>query len=111
VTFVLSGSGAPSDAAAVIRSVVVTRSRRCYQRGLSEDARQRGKLAVEMKVDAGGLVAAATVTSNRGLSASVAGCVVGAARQAKFETTTAGFSVTVALEMSIQPAAPSDADP
>jgi hypothetical protein len=80
-------SGAVSNAEAVIRRQIHPGARRCYQAGLGADPEQSGKLMVLIRVGPGGEVQSANVQSNTGLSPQVAGCVVGVARNAKFDAT------------------------
>jgi TonB family protein len=61
------------------------RARACYNRGLRDDATQRGRIVVRVHVAAGGEVDEAEVASNTGLSEAVARCVAVAARAAGFD--------------------------
>ena len=66
-----------SNAEAVIRSQIHPGAKRCYQRGLESDPTQAGKLVILIKVAPSGEVDSASASSNNGLSASVAACIVG----------------------------------
>jgi hypothetical protein len=74
-----------SNAEAVIRSQIHPGAKRCYQRGLEQDPTQAGKLVILIKVAPSGEVDSASASSNTGLSASVASCIAGVARRAKFD--------------------------
>jgi hypothetical protein len=73
-----------SDAEAVIRSQIHPGARRCYQKGLESDPTQAGRVVILIKVSPSGEVDSASVASNSGLSAGVAGCIASVARRAKF---------------------------
>jgi hypothetical protein len=73
------------NAEAVIRSQIHPGAKRCYQRGLESDPTQSGKLVILIKVAPSGEVDSASASSNTGLSASVAACIAGVARRAKFD--------------------------
>jgi hypothetical protein len=84
------------NAEAVIRSQIHPGAKRCYQRGLESDPTQAGKLVILIKVSPSGEVDSATASSNTGLSASVAACIAGVARRAKFDPPGAnGSSISV----------------
>jgi hypothetical protein len=84
------------NAEAVIRSQIHPGAKRCYQRGLESDPTQAGKLVILIKVSPSGEVDSASATSNTGLSASVAACIAGVARRAKFDPPGAnGSSISV----------------
>jgi hypothetical protein len=85
-----------SNAEAVIRSQIHPGAKRCYQRGLESDPTQAGKLVILIKVAPSGEVDSVSTTSNTGLSASVAACINGVARRAKFDPPGAsGSSISV----------------
>ncbi len=85
-----------SNAEAVIRSQIFPGAKRCYQRGLEQDPTQAGKLVILIKVAPSGEVDSAAASSNTGLSASVASCISGVARRAKFDPPGAnGSSISV----------------
>jgi hypothetical protein len=85
-----------SNAEAVIRSQIHPGAKRCYQRGLESDPTQAGKLVILIKVAPSGEVDSVTATTNNGLSASVAACISGVARRAKFDPPGAnGSSISV----------------
>ncbi len=85
-----------SNAEAVIRSQIFPGAKRCYQRGLEQDPTQAGKLVLLIKVSPSGEVDSASPSSNTGLSASVASCIAGVARRAKFDPPGAnGSSISV----------------
>jgi len=85
-----------SNAEAVIRSQIFPGAKRCYQRGLESDPTQAGKLVILIKVSPSGEVDSASASSNTGLSASVASCISGVARRAKFDPPGAnGSSISV----------------
>jgi hypothetical protein len=73
------------NAEAVIRSQIFPGAKRCYQRGLESDPTQAGKLVILIKVAPSGEVDSANASSNTGLSSSVAACISGVARRAKFD--------------------------
>jgi hypothetical protein len=81
-----------SNAEAVIRSQIHPGAKRCYQRGLETDPTQSGRIVILIKVSPSGEVDSASVASNSGLSASVAACITGTARRAKFDAPGAGGS-------------------
>jgi hypothetical protein len=78
-------SGSVANAEAVIRGQIHPGARRCYQSGLDSDPEQSGKLMVLIRVGPSGEVQSATLQSNTGLSPRVAACVLGVARNAKFD--------------------------
>jgi hypothetical protein len=80
-----SASVPVSNAEAVIRSQIHPGAKRCYQRGLESDPTQSGRLVIMIKVSPSGEVDSASVASNSGLSAGVAGCIASVARRAKFD--------------------------
>jgi hypothetical protein len=85
-----------SNAEAIIRSQIFPGAKRCYQRGLEQDPTQAGKLVILIKVAPSGEVDSVTPSSNTGLSASVASCIAGVARRAKFDAPGAnGSSISV----------------
>jgi|CZKU01.1.fsa_nt_gi hypothetical protein len=85
-----------SNAEAIIRSQIFPGAKRCYQRGLEQDPTQAGKLVILIKVAPSGEVDSATASSNTGLSASVAACISGVARRAKFDAPGAnGSSISI----------------
>ncbi len=73
------------NAEAVIRSQIHPGAKRCYQRGLESDPTQSGKLVILIKVSPSGEVDSANASSNTGLSDSVAKCISGVAKRAKFD--------------------------
>jgi hypothetical protein len=86
VQYTASSMSVPvSNAEAVIRSQIHPGAKRCYQRGLEQDPTQAGKLVILIKVAPSGEVDSASASSNTGLSASVASCIAGVARRAKFD--------------------------
>ena len=74
-----------SNAEAIIRSQIHPGAKRCYQRGLESDPTQSGRIVILIRVSPSGEVDSASVASNSGLSASVAGCIASVARRAKFD--------------------------
>jgi hypothetical protein len=78
-------AGPLANAEAVIRSQIHPGAKRCYQRGLETDPTQAGKLVILIKVAPSGEVDSVSVSSNSGLSSSVASCIQGVARRAKFD--------------------------
>jgi hypothetical protein len=78
-------SGSVANAEAVIRSQIHPGARRCYQSGIDSDPEQSGKLMVLIRIGPSGEVQSATLQSNTGLSPRVAMCVLGVARNAKFD--------------------------
>jgi hypothetical protein len=72
-----------SDADRVIAGLR-PRFRQCYQTGLNSDPSMSGKVVVTAKVGPNGEVSSADVTSNTGLSQSVASCIASAVRRAQF---------------------------
>ncbi len=60
------------------------RFRQCYQAGLNSDPGMSGKVVVTAKVGPNGEVSDASVTSNTGLSASVASCIANVVKRAQF---------------------------
>ena len=74
-----------ANAEATIRNQIHPGARRCYQTGLGVDANQSGKLMLLIRVGPSGEVQSASVTSNTGLSPTVAGCIVSVAQRAKFD--------------------------
>jgi hypothetical protein len=74
-----------ANAEAVIRSQIHPGAKKCYQRGLESDPTQAGKIVILIKVAPSGEVDTATVSSNSGLSPSVASCITSVARRAKFD--------------------------
>ncbi len=74
-----------NNAEAVIRTQIMPRAKRCYQKGLETDPTQAGKLVISIKVSPSGEVDSASPISNSGLSAQVASCIAAAARSAKFD--------------------------
>ena len=74
-----------SNAEAVIRSQIHPGAKRCYQKGLESDPTQAGRIVILIKVGPSGEVDSASVASNSGLSAGVAGCIASVARRAKFD--------------------------
>jgi hypothetical protein len=85
-----------SNAEAIIRAQIFPGAKRCYQRGLEQDPTQAGKLVLLIKVAPSGEVDSASPSSNTGLSASVASCIAGVARRAKFDAPGAnGSSISV----------------
>jgi hypothetical protein len=85
-----------SNAEAVIRSQIHPGAKRCYQQGLESDPTQSGRLVVVMQVEPSGEVDSASVSSNSGLSASVANCIQKVAGRVKFAAPGAsGSSISV----------------
>lgn len=74
-----------ANAEAVIRSQIFPGAKRCYNTGLNVDPTQAGKLVILVKVAPNGEVDSATVSSNSGLSPTVANCIMSVARRAKFD--------------------------
>ncbi|MDP9151580.1 MAG: AgmX/PglI C-terminal domain-containing protein [Myxococcota bacterium] len=74
-----------SNAEAVIRSQIHPGAKRCYQKGLENDPTQAGKIVILIKVAPSGEVDNVSVSSNSGLSPSVATCIANVARRAKFD--------------------------
>jgi hypothetical protein len=74
-----------SNAEAVIRSQIAPAAKACYQRGLATDPTQQGKVVIFIKVGPSGEVETAGVSSNSGLSSTVANCIASAARRARFD--------------------------
>jgi hypothetical protein len=90
----ISGSSATvpiSDADRVIAGLR-PRFRQCYQTGLNSDPSMSGKVVITAKVSPNGEVQSADVSSNTGLSASVASCIAGAVKRATFNAPGGGGS-------------------
>jgi MYXO-CTERM domain-containing protein len=73
-----------ANAESVVRSQIVPRAKRCYQRGLEQDPSMAGKLIIAIHLDTTGEVSSASVASNTGLSSSVGSCIVRVSQSAKF---------------------------
>lgn len=80
-----------SDADRVIAGLR-PRFRQCYQTGLNSDPSMSGKVVITAKVGPNGEVSSSDVTSNSGLSASVASCIAGVVRRAQFNPPGGGGS-------------------
>ncbi len=80
-----------SDADRVIAGLR-PRFRQCYQTGLNSDPSMAGKVVITAKVGPNGEVSSADVTSNTGLSQSVASCIAGVVRRAQFSAPGGGGS-------------------
>jgi hypothetical protein len=72
-----------SDADRVIAGLR-PRFRQCYQAGLNQDPSMAGKVVITAKVGPNGEVSSSDVTSNTGLSQSVAQCIAGVVKRAQF---------------------------
>ncbi|MFO0663102.1 MAG: AgmX/PglI C-terminal domain-containing protein [Polyangiaceae bacterium] len=68
------------------------RFRSCYQQGLSSDPTMSGKVVISAKVGPNGEVESANVSSNTGLSPTVASCIARAVKNAQFDAPGGGGS-------------------
>jgi TonB family protein len=68
------------------------RFRQCYQTGLNSDPSMSGKVVITAKVGPNGEVADASVSSNSGLSPSVAACIANVVKRASFDPPGGGGS-------------------
>jgi len=76
--------------AADVRSVVVKHGRalrRCYDPGVEHDAELRGRVTLELEIDADGDVVRASVARGRSADPTVTDCMARAARTWSFSTT------------------------
>jgi hypothetical protein len=80
-----------SDADRVIAGLR-PRFRQCYQTGLNADPSMSGKVVITAKVGPNGEVSGADVSSNTGLSASVASCIANVVKRAQFNPPGGGGS-------------------
>lgn len=80
-----------SDADRVI-ATLRPRFRQCYQTGLNSDPGMSGKVTITAKVGPNGEVSSANVSSNTGLSASVASCIANVVKRAQFNPPGGGGS-------------------
>jgi hypothetical protein len=80
-----------SDADRVIAGLR-PRFRACYQTGLNSDPNMSGKVVITAKVGPNGEVSSADVSSNTGLSQSVASCIAGVVKRAQFNPPGGGGS-------------------
>ncbi|MBX3202151.1 MAG: AgmX/PglI C-terminal domain-containing protein, partial [Labilithrix sp.] len=90
----ISGSTATvpiSDADRVI-ATLRPRFRQCYQTGLNSDPGMSGKVVITAKVGPNGEVSDASVSSNTGLSQSVASCIANVVKRASFNPPGGGGS-------------------
>ncbi|MCW5831607.1 MAG: AgmX/PglI C-terminal domain-containing protein [Labilithrix sp.] len=90
----ISGSTATvpiSDADRVI-ATLRPRFRQCYQTGLNSDPGMSGKVVITAKVGPNGEVSDANVSSNTGLSQSVASCIANVVKRASFNPPGGGGS-------------------
>ncbi len=90
----ISGSTATvpiSDADRVIAGLR-PRFRQCYQTGLNSDPSMSGKVVITAKVGPNGEVDSANVSSNTGLSQTVASCIAGVVKRATFNAPGGGGS-------------------
>src|SRR5262249_22679668 len=60
------------------------RFKQCYNAGLNSDPTMSGKVVVTAKVGPNGEVSSADISSNTGLSPTVASCIANAVRRAQF---------------------------
>lgn len=86
-----SASVPVSDADRVIASLR-PRFRQCYQTGLTSDPGMSGKVIISAKVSPNGEVQSADVSSNTGLSPTVASCIAGVVKRAQFNAPGGGGS-------------------
>jgi hypothetical protein len=87
------GSALPGAA-----SVVAAMSpgfRRCYQRGLLEDATMRGSVRIAARIGPNGEVQAATPSGGAGLSSGVVACVAARVSSAQFDRPEGGFATVI----------------
>lgn len=68
------------------------RFRQCYQTGLNSDPSMSGKVVITAKVGPNGEVSSANVSSNTGLSPSVASCIANVVKRASFDPPGGGGS-------------------
>lgn len=80
-----------SDADRVIAGLR-PRFRQCYQTGLNSDPSMSGKVVITAKVGPNGEVSSADVSTNTGLSPTVASCIAGVVRRAQFNAPGGGGS-------------------
>jgi TonB family protein len=88
---------------ALTRSPPTERRTRGANRGLRDDATQRGRIVVRVHVAPGGEVDKLEVVSNVGLSEAVAQCVAAAARTASFPPP-CGVGSTINIPFNFKPA-------
>jgi hypothetical protein len=86
------------NADSVINGGLFPRARACYQAGLKDDPNQQGRIVISIQVSPSGDVSGASVAQNSGLSAKVASCIVGGARNLHFVAPGgAGSTITVPM--------------
>jgi len=74
-----------ANAEAVIRRELYPRARRCYQKGIDQDASQAGKIVLSIKVAPSGEVSSVGTQVQGNLSHAVQSCVAGAAQGLRFD--------------------------
>jgi hypothetical protein len=95
ITINASATGA-NDGDRVIVASLRPRFRTCAMRGLARDPTEQGKLEMSATIDASGTVTAASITTNAGLAADTAACMVTAVRTKAFA---AGAPRTIQLHI------------
>ncbi len=92
--------------AADVRSVVVKHVRglrRCYGTGVDEDAGLRGRITLELQIDAAGDVARASVARGRFADPTVTDCMARAARTWSFPATDVQRRSVVSVPVTLSP--------
>jgi hypothetical protein len=93
----LEPGAVPVADAARVSAGIRPRFRRCYASGLESEPTMEGTLRIKVEVTPTGEVSRATVTANKGLSASVATCCAGVVKRATFTEPNAATSFSLPL--------------
>jgi hypothetical protein len=94
-------SGTIADAASVVAGMAPG-FRRCYRRGLEEDATMKGSVRITARIGENGQVLGASPSGGGGLSATVISCVVARVASAQFARPSNG-GATLVIPVSFQP--------
>jgi hypothetical protein len=92
--------GVPGDDGVI--TAMNGRFRACADQALARDPSQRGRLVITVDIAAGGTVSNADVTTNIGLAAACADCMVRGVRHARFSAG-AARKLTVAIDQTSKP--------
>jgi hypothetical protein len=77
--------------------------RRCFTTALQRDPGLTGKVGLEVKIDAGGKVAAVKLQDEVGLDLELAACMVGATRAARFPPSASGTTLRIPIKVVPSP--------
>lgn len=94
--------GAVTNAATVVAGMAAG-FRRCYQKGLVEDASMKGTVRITARIGPAGEVQSAAPSSGGGLSSTVTSCVAGVVSSRTFDKP-AGGGATIVIPVSFSPA-------